>query len=50
MECGSSTEKLGIKKKNINPCINLKQNISKKHLPISENIFGIDVLIIFIKN
>ncbi|MFD1168905.1 helix-turn-helix domain-containing protein [Oceanobacillus caeni] len=35
-------EKLGIKKQNINLWIKGKQNISKKHLPTLENIFGID--------
>jgi transcriptional regulator with XRE-family HTH domain len=36
-------EKLGIKKQNINLWIKGKQNISKKHLPTLENIFGIEV-------
>ncbi len=35
-------EKLGIKKQNINLWIKGKQNISKKHLPTLENIFGIE--------
>ncbi|MHA6250361.1 helix-turn-helix domain-containing protein [Oceanobacillus sp. CAU 1775] len=35
-------EKLGIKKQNINLWIKRKQNISKKHLPTLENIFGIE--------
>lgn len=34
-------EKLGIKKQNINMWIKGKQNISKKYLPVLENIFGI---------
>lgn len=34
-------EKLGIKKQNINLWIKGKQNISKKHLPALEEIFGI---------
>lgn len=34
-------EKLGIKKQNINMWIKEKQNISKKYLPVLENIFGI---------
>lgn len=35
-------ERLGIKKQNINLWIKRKQNISKKHLPTLESIFGID--------
>lgn len=35
-------EKLGIKKQNINLWIKGKQNISKKHLPTLEGIFGIE--------
>ncbi|WP_246247469.1 helix-turn-helix domain-containing protein [Piscibacillus halophilus] len=35
-------EKLGIKKQNINLWIKGKQNISKKHLPTLERIFGIE--------
>ncbi|WP_077701937.1 helix-turn-helix domain-containing protein [Virgibacillus dokdonensis] len=35
-------EKLGIKKQNINLWIKGKQNISKKHLPTLETIFGIE--------
>lgn len=35
-------EKLDIKKQNINLWIKGKQNISKKHLPTLENIFGIE--------
>jgi len=35
-------EKLGIKKQNINLWIKGKQNISKRHLPTLENIFGIE--------
>ncbi|WP_156289873.1 helix-turn-helix domain-containing protein [Oceanobacillus salinisoli] len=35
-------EKLGIKKQNINLWIKGRQNISKKHLPTLENIFGIE--------
>lgn len=35
-------EKLGIKKQNINLWIKGKQNISKKHLPTLEKIFGIE--------
>ena len=35
-------EKLGIRKQNINLWIKRKQNISKKHLPTLENIFGIE--------
>lgn len=34
-------EKLGIKKQNINMWIKGKQNISKKYLPVLEDIFGI---------
>ncbi|QAA31310.1 helix-turn-helix domain-containing protein [Clostridium manihotivorum] len=35
-------DKLGIKKQNINLWIKGRQNISKKYLPILEDIFGID--------
>lgn len=35
-------EKLGIKKQNINLWIKGKQNISKKYLPILEELFGIE--------
>ncbi|GFZ30113.1 hypothetical protein CSC2_06390 [Clostridium zeae] len=35
-------DKLGIKKQNINLWIKGKQNISKKYLPILEDLFGID--------
>lgn len=35
-------EKLGIKKQNINLWIKGKQNISKKHLPTLEKIFGVE--------
>lgn len=49
MECGSSTEKLGIKKQNINPWINLKQNISEKHLPTSEKYIWYRCAIYFSK-
>ncbi|MCD8503165.1 MAG: helix-turn-helix domain-containing protein [Bacillaceae bacterium] len=35
-------EKLGIKKQNINLWIKGKQNISKKYLPILEELFGVD--------
>ncbi|TFB13579.1 XRE family transcriptional regulator [Filobacillus milosensis] len=37
-------EKLGIKKQNINLWIKGKQNISKKHLPTLEEIFGIEAM------
>lgn len=35
-------EKLGIKKQNINMWIKGKQNISKKYLPVLEELFGIN--------
>lgn len=35
-------EKLGIKKQNINLWIKGKQNVSKKHLPILSEMFGVD--------
>ncbi|TLS35294.1 helix-turn-helix domain-containing protein [Pseudalkalibacillus caeni] len=37
-------EKLGIKKQNINLWIKGKQNISKKHIPTLEKIFGVEAI------
>lgn len=42
MEHQSLAERLGIRKQNINLWIKRKQNISKKHLPVLSEIFGID--------
>jgi plasmid maintenance system antidote protein VapI len=42
MEHQSLAEKLGIKKQDINLWIKGKQNISKKHLPLLSEMFGID--------
>ncbi|WP_273127568.1 helix-turn-helix domain-containing protein [Bacillus weihaiensis] len=42
MEHQSLAEKLGIRKQNINLWIKGKQKISKKHLPILSDIFGIE--------
>lgn len=42
MEHQSLADKLGIKKQNINLWIKGKQSISKKHLPLLSEMFGID--------